>query len=141
MYHPTTLSAPATRSTSTNAGSDAAAAALSALPRLRVLHVLRAPVGGLFRHVCDLAKAQAAMGHHVGVVCDADGDALTDKRLEALRPHLALGLFRVGMSRAIAPSDVFAFHAIRAHALGLGADVLHGHGAKGGATPVSSAPA
>lgn len=107
--------------------------ALSALPRLRVLHVLRAPVGGLFRHVCDLARAQAAMGHPVGVVCDADGDALTEKRLEALRPHLALGLFRVGMSRAIAPSDIFAFHAIRAHALGLGADVLHGHGAKGGA--------
>lgn len=107
--------------------------ALSALPRLRVLHVLRAPVGGLFRHVCDLAKAQAALGHHVGVVCDAEGDALTEKRLEALRPHLALGLFRVGMSRAIAPSDVFAFYAIRAHALGLGADVLHGHGAKGGA--------
>lgn len=107
--------------------------ALSALPRLRVLHVLRAPVGGLFRHVCDLARAQAAMGHSVGVVCDADGDALTEKRLEALRPHLALGLFRVGMSRAIAPSDIFAFHAIRAHALGLGADVLHGHGAKGGA--------
>lgn len=98
-----------------------------------MLHVLRAPVGGLFRHVCDLAKAQAAMGHHVGVVCDAEGDALTEKRLEALRPHLALGLFRVRMSRAIAPSDVFAFHAIRAHALGLGVDVLHGHGAKGGA--------
>lgn len=98
-----------------------------------MLHVLRAPVGGLFRHVCDLAKAQAAMGHHVGVVCDADGDALTDARLEALRPHLALGLFRVGMSRAIAPSDFFAYHAIRAHALGLGVDVLHGHGAKGGA--------
>ena len=107
--------------------------ALSALPRLRVLHVLRAPVGGLFRHVCDLAKAQAAMGHQVGVVCDADGDALTDKRLDALRPHLALGLFRVGMSRAIAPSDIFAFHAIRAHALGLGVEVLHWHGAKGGA--------
>lgn len=98
-----------------------------------MLHVLRAPVGGLFRHVCDLAKAQAAMGHQVGVVCDAEGDALTNARLEALRPHLALGLFRVAMSRAIAPSDLFAFYAIRAHALGLGVDVLHGHGAKGGA--------
>jgi glycosyltransferase involved in cell wall biosynthesis len=83
--------------------------------------------------VCDLAKAQAAIGHHVGVVCDADGDSLTETRLEALRPHLALGLFRVGMSRAIAPSDFFAYHAIRAHALGLGVDVIHGHGAKGGA--------
>ena len=33
--------------------------------------VLRAPVGGLFRHVCDLAAEQARRGHAVGVVCDA----------------------------------------------------------------------
>ena len=42
---------------------------------------LRAPVGGLFRHVRDLARGQAAAGHDVGVVCDAipalqPGDAL-----------------------------------------------------------------
>ena len=27
---------------------------------LKILHVLRAPVGGLFRHVIDLARTQAA---------------------------------------------------------------------------------
>lgn len=84
--------------------------------------------------MCDLAVEQARAGHHVGVVCDASGgDRLTEQRLEALRPHLALGLFRVNMSRNIGPSDFFAYHAIRAHALGLGVDVIHGHGAKGGA--------
>jgi len=98
-----------------------------------VLHVLRAPVGGLFRHVCDLSRAQAASGHAVGIVCDSGGDALTERQLDSLRPHLALGILRVGMSRAIGPSDVLAYHAIRAHALGLGVDVIHGHGAKGGA--------
>ena len=28
--------------------------------KLRILHVLRAPLGGLFRHVVDLAREQAA---------------------------------------------------------------------------------
>ena len=38
---------------------------------LAVLHVLRAPVGGLFRHVLDLAREQAARGCRVGVVADS----------------------------------------------------------------------
>ena len=32
---------------------------------LNILHVLRAPVGGLFRHVVDLARGQIARGHRV----------------------------------------------------------------------------
>ena len=52
---------------------------------LRILHCLRAPVGGLFRHVCDLAAEQARRGHAVGVVCDAVAqDPLTEQRLAAL---------------------------------------------------------
>src|SRR5206468_12274690 len=35
---------------------------------LAILHVLRAPVGGLFRHVLDLAEGQVARGHRVGIV-------------------------------------------------------------------------
>ena len=38
---------------------------------LRILHVLRAPVGGLFRHVQDLALEQAARGHAVGLIADS----------------------------------------------------------------------
>jgi len=37
---------------------------------LSILHVFRAPVGGLFRHVLDLVRGQAAAGHRVGVVAD-----------------------------------------------------------------------
>jgi glycosyltransferase involved in cell wall biosynthesis len=95
---------------------------------------LRAPVGGLFRHVCDLAAEQARRGHAVGVVCDAaSGDALTAARLGALEPHLALGLFRTPMSREVGPRDVSAYLAIRNHAFNLDTDIIHGHGAKGGA--------
>ena len=38
---------------------------------LKILHVLRAPVGGLFRHVLDVADGQIARGHHVGIVADS----------------------------------------------------------------------
>ena len=31
--------------------------------RFRILHCLRAPVGGLFRHVCDLTAEQARRGN------------------------------------------------------------------------------
>ena len=45
---------------------------------LNIVHVFRAPLGGLFRHVVDLTKGQHARGHHVGIVCDTltggDGD-------------------------------------------------------------------
>jgi glycosyltransferase involved in cell wall biosynthesis len=91
-------------------------------------------VGGLFRHVRDLADEQARRGHKVGVVCDAvASDQLTEARLRALEPHLELGLFHTRMSRELGINDVSAYFAIRRHALATGIDVIHGHGAKGGA--------
>lgn len=101
---------------------------------LKILHVLRAPVGGLFRHVSDLARAQAAAGHAVGVVCCSDThDSLTEARLEELEASLELGLARFPMARDIGWSDVPATRATTRFARRHGADVLHGHGAKGGA--------
>ena len=103
-------------------------------PGLRIIHVLRAPVGGLFRHVRDLARAQAMRGHLVGVVVDAStGDGLTEVRLDELRPALALGLHRTPMSRNLGAADVGATRRTLALAREHTADVLHGHGAKGGA--------
>ncbi len=101
--------------------------------RFRILHCLRAPVGGLFRHVCDLATAQSALGHEVAVVCAASGDPLTNERLEALSARLALGVHRISMGREIGLGDILATQAVKRLASSLGVDVLHGHGAKGGA--------
>lgn len=101
---------------------------------MRIVHCLRAPVGGLFRHVRDLATEQAARGHAVGVVCDAAAaDTLTEERLAALSPRLSLGLLRTPMSRDVGLNDVSACRAVRRFAAGNRADILHGHGAKGGA--------
>src|ERR671936_3214 len=50
-----------------------------------ILHVLRAPVGGLFRHVTDLARGQAARGHRVGLVADSStGGSQAEATLAAL---------------------------------------------------------
>ncbi len=100
----------------------------------RVIHVLRAPVGGLFRHVRDLVGAQSAMGLSVGVICDSSAnDSLTASRLAALEQHLGLGLHKVRMSREIGTADVSAYRSTRKLAIECNADILHGHGAKGGA--------
>ena len=54
---------------------------------INVLHVLRAPVGGLFRHVADLARGQAARGHRVGIIVDATtGGAQAQAALAELSP-------------------------------------------------------
>jgi glycosyltransferase involved in cell wall biosynthesis len=98
------------------------------------LHVLRSPVGGLFRHVIDLAHAQAARGHQVGIVADlSTGGARAEAAFAALEPELALGLTRVPMSRHIGMSDLSAQRHVAERARAAHVDVLHGHGAKGGA--------
>lgn len=100
----------------------------------RILHCLRAPVGGLFRHVRDLAIEQSSRGHLVGVLCDETArDTLTDERLQHLGEHLALGLHQSPMARSIGLSDIAAYQRARDLMDELQIDVAHGHGAKGGA--------
>jgi len=108
---------------------------------MRILHCLRAPVGGLFRHVLDLAEEQAWRGHDVGILADSTAeDALTAKKFAHLAPKLKLGITRIPISRQPAFGDLAAARAVYDHARTLDLDVLHGHGAKGGAyARVSSA--
>jgi len=100
----------------------------------RILHCLRAPVGGLFRHVLDLATEQADAGHQVGMVADANAsDGLTRSHLNAIEPRLALGLHLLPMSRKPGFGDLAAARCLIRLAREKDANVLHGHGAKGGA--------
>jgi len=88
----------------------------------------------LFRHVRDLVIEQHHAGHEIGVICDANAhDPLTAPRLEALRPQLRLGLHLVPMARQVGFGDLSAYRAIVDLAGKARIDVIHGHGAKGGA--------
>jgi glycosyltransferase involved in cell wall biosynthesis len=100
---------------------------------LRILQILRAPVGGLFRHVNDLTQALAARGHEIGIAVDSlSSDALTAERLHKLKPYAALGVHNFPMPRVIGMGDVTTPMAVRELATKLSIDILHGHGAKGG---------
>ena len=108
--------------------------AAQATKPLNIIHCFRSPVGGLFRHVCDLAQAQQAAGHRVGLICDSStGGAYEEQKLDRLTPGLSLGLNRTPMPRAIGPSDLVAAWQVRKPVRAHNPDVLHGHGAKGGA--------
>lgn len=100
---------------------------------LRILQIIRAPVGGLFRHVLDLSFSLAERGHQLGLVADSlVSDSLTDKKLEPLKEVMALGIHRIPISRMPGPTDITAPFRIRKLARELNIEVLHGHGAKGG---------
>jgi len=100
---------------------------------MRIVHTFRSPVGGIFRHVRDLASAQHAAGHEVAIVCDSSTGGEHEERLfKSVEPFVSLGVHRLPMQRHVGIGDLAA--AMRAFRLigGLRADVLHGHGAKGG---------
>ncbi|MCI4679823.1 glycosyltransferase [Rhodoblastus acidophilus] len=102
-------------------------------PSLRILHVLRAPVGGLFRHVLDLAQEQAARGHAVGLIADSrTGGETADRRLARIAPLLRLGVVRLPMRRKPHASDLPAIARVCREIARLKPDVVHGHGSKGG---------
>ena len=100
---------------------------------LRVLHVLRAPLGGLFRHVIDLTRGQIERGHEVGLITDSlTGGAQAESILSALQPNLKLGLLRLPMHRNPHISDLANLRDAFAHMRACEPHVLHGHGSKGG---------
>ncbi|MEO1207727.1 MAG: glycosyltransferase [Pseudomonadota bacterium] len=104
------------------------------MSNLRILHVIRAPVGGLFRHVRDLAMEQNARGYEVGLLADANcRDGLSSERLAALEPHLSLGLHYAPMSRNPGFVDFSAVYRVKGLVETFGVHIVHGHGAKGGA--------
>lgn len=101
--------------------------------RLRIIHCVRSPIGGIFRNVLDLAAEQSARGHFVGIVLDStSGGAFEADKIASAASHLALGVTRLPMSRTVKPSDLVVAWRVYASVRDLAPDVMHGHGAKGG---------
>ncbi len=100
---------------------------------MRVLHVFRTPVGGLFRHVRDVSRGLSAQGHEVGILCDSTtGGDMAVKLLDSVQPFCALGISRIPISRMPGLGDLSGVRAVEAAARRLKPDVIHCHGAKGG---------
>ncbi len=101
---------------------------------MHILHVFRAPLGGLFRHVCDLAEGQKRAGHKVGIICgNISDDEVAAAKLAKLGRHCDLGIHTFQMSRVPGVDDLANMARMISVVRRLRADVIHGHGAKGGA--------
>jgi glycosyltransferase involved in cell wall biosynthesis len=101
---------------------------------LRILHAIRPPVGGIFRHVLDVANGQADRGHRVGIIADSlTGGERAEAALAEIAPRLELGVHRLPIRREPYPTDLLAWARFTRLIQGLQPDVLHGHGAKAGA--------
>ena len=101
---------------------------------LRILHAVRAPVGGIIRHILDLANGQVDRGHHVGILADSlTGGERADNALAELAPRLTLGVHRLAIRREPSPDDFLVWLRMRRLIAKLQPDVMHGHGAKAGA--------
>jgi glycosyltransferase involved in cell wall biosynthesis len=101
---------------------------------LRILHAVRTPVGGIFRHILDLANGQIDRGHHVGIVADTlTGGERANEALAQIGPRLKLGVHRFAIRREPSLTDALVWLRFRRLIGELKPDVLHGHGAKTGA--------
>ena len=100
---------------------------------MRIIHVFRGVAGGLFRHVCDQVEGQAEAGHDVGIVCDRlTGGVAGSLKLAHLAPYCTLGIMRTAMHTLPSLADLKVLTQITDLARRVNADILHGHGAKGG---------
>ncbi|PCI88733.1 MAG: glycosyl transferase family 1 [Hyphomicrobiales bacterium] len=101
---------------------------------MKILHILRAPIGGLFRHVRDLAEQQANEGHQVGMITATPTDNDYVKRLFTdIEPIFSLGIDHLTINRLPGFSDYQNIDAVKNIVTTKNIDVIHGHGAKGGA--------
>jgi glycosyltransferase involved in cell wall biosynthesis len=100
---------------------------------LKIAHVFRAPLGGLFRHVVDLAGEQAARGHDVGMFFDSEGLCpRVDEALATVPGGLRLGAETARIHRHPGPTDLAALTRFCRWLSDVKPDVVHGHGSKGG---------
>jgi len=101
---------------------------------LKVIHCFRSPVGGLFRHVDDLVRYQAANGIQTGIICDdSTGREQAEKILDELASVCELGIYRLPIPRLPGLTDYRSLQKAENICQNIQPDIIHGHGAKGGA--------
>jgi glycosyltransferase involved in cell wall biosynthesis len=95
---------------------------------------VRTPVGGIFRHILDLANGQVDRGHQVGIVADTlTGGERANRALAQIGPRLKLGVHRLAIRREPSLSDALVWMRFQRLIRQLKPHVVHGHGAKAGA--------
>lgn len=103
------------------------------MKKLRLVQILRAPIGGLFRHVIDITEGLHAKGFDVAVIVDSSAnDEQTEAKLKDLAQYCTLGIHRTEMPRLLGYGDFKSLVFVQNLVSTLKPDIIHGHGAKGG---------
>ncbi|MCT4657177.1 MAG: glycosyltransferase [Cohaesibacter sp.] len=102
--------------------------------KLRIVHCVRSPFGGIFRHILDLAHQQHLEGHDVGLILDSETcSPFEEAKIQTEAAALTLGVHKFPIKRTIWPGDLIAFARMYKALSAMKPDVVHTHGAKGGA--------
>ncbi len=83
---------------------------------MRILHVFRTPLGGLFRHVRDMARGQQELGHEVGLLCNSSTGGESAAAAAIGRRFCSLGIKRIPISRLPGIGDLSGARQTLAHA-------------------------
>lgn len=96
---------------------------------LRVAHIIRAPVGGAYRHVRDLTRGLSDQGHEFALITDPShaGAACVDEEQQ-----FKLGCFYLKIGKLPGIHDAVALWQVIRTLRAVRPDVIHCHGAKGG---------
>jgi glycosyltransferase involved in cell wall biosynthesis len=81
-----------------------------------------------------MVRGQRQLGLNVGLICDSSiGDRFAEEMLSELAGVCTLGVYRAPMSRYLNSSDIAALGRLFKFLREMSPDIIHGHGAKGGA--------
>jgi glycosyltransferase involved in cell wall biosynthesis len=99
---------------------------------MNILHIIRKPMGGAWRHVLDLARGQRARGYSVGLIADFSLGKKINFSDDELVNTFDLGCVDLSMPEMVGSRDVNNLVRIKRVVHRKGAKIVHGHGAKGG---------
>lgn len=100
---------------------------------MRVVHCVRAPIGGIFRHILDLAHEQARNGLEVGLILDSKtGGDFESRKIAEASGDFKLGIVRFPIPETPGPGDIPALFRMIKCMADMRPDVMHAHGSKGG---------
>ncbi|MFT5199669.1 MAG: glycosyltransferase involved in cell wall biosynthesis [Planctomycetota bacterium] len=100
---------------------------------MRILHVMECTIGGTRRHLVDLARGQAAVGHEVHVIAAGLRDTGMLEDFARLKSE-GVGVHRLDMVRSIRPLlDWKHYRILKGYLETLQPEIVHSHSSKAGA--------
>lgn len=100
--------------------------------RLRILQIVRAPAGGIRRHVVALLEGFEKAGHEVWLVTQVDDGDHKFREFLAAKPKWRERIIDLQIRDLPGPWDLVMIWKLRQALRERKFDVVHGHGAKGG---------